>query len=130
MLLTGGVQASACNFIKRDTLAQLFSYEFCEISKSTFFTEYLWTTTSVQKTSIQVFSFEFYKNNWRHLSKEHPRVTASALDTVLENKRIPDELHIQGFCPRYFHYFLLFPCYQKKSSKDYKPFKISSAAFQ
>ena len=36
----------ACNFIKKDTLAQLFSWEFCEISKNTFFTEHLWTTAS------------------------------------------------------------------------------------
>ena len=27
----------ACNFIKKDTLAQVFSCEFCEISKNTFF---------------------------------------------------------------------------------------------
>ena len=27
----------ACNFIKKNTLAQLFSWEFCEISKNTFF---------------------------------------------------------------------------------------------
>ena len=26
--------------------AQVFSYEFCEISKNTFFTEHLWTTAS------------------------------------------------------------------------------------
>ena len=30
------LQASARNFIKRDTLAQVFSCEFCEISKNTF----------------------------------------------------------------------------------------------
>ena len=34
-----------CNFIKKETLAQVFSCEFCEISKNTFFTEHLWTTT-------------------------------------------------------------------------------------
>ena len=28
--------ASACNFIKKETLAQVFSYEFCEIPKNTF----------------------------------------------------------------------------------------------
>ena len=33
-------------FIKKETLAQLFSCEFCEISKKTFFTEHLWTTAS------------------------------------------------------------------------------------
>ena len=27
---------SACNFIKKETLAQVFSCEFCEISKNTF----------------------------------------------------------------------------------------------
>ena len=31
-----------CNFIKKETLAQVFSCEFCEISKKTFFTEPLW----------------------------------------------------------------------------------------
>ena len=36
---TGGVQ--------KEALAQLFSCEFCEISKNTFFTERLWTTASV-----------------------------------------------------------------------------------
>ena len=26
-----------CNFIKKETLAQMFSFEFCETSKNTFF---------------------------------------------------------------------------------------------
>ena len=34
-------------FIKKTTLAQVFSFEFCEISKNTFFTEQLRATTSV-----------------------------------------------------------------------------------
>ena len=42
-------QASVCNFIKKDTLTQVFSSEFCEISKNTFFTEPLWATASVLK---------------------------------------------------------------------------------
>ena len=36
----------ACNFIKKETLTQVFSCEFCEISKNTFFTEHLRTTAS------------------------------------------------------------------------------------
>ena len=32
----------ACNFIKKETLAQVFSCEFCKISKNTFLTEPLW----------------------------------------------------------------------------------------
>ena len=30
------LQASACNFIKNETMAQVFSCELCEISKNTF----------------------------------------------------------------------------------------------
>ena len=33
-------------FIKKETLTQVFSYKFCEISKNIFFTEDLWTTVS------------------------------------------------------------------------------------
>ena len=36
----------ACNFIKKETLTQVFSYKFCEISKNIFFTEDLRTTAS------------------------------------------------------------------------------------
>ena len=36
------LQAYACNFIKKETLARVFSFEFCGISKNTFFTEHLW----------------------------------------------------------------------------------------
>ena len=43
-------EAEACNFIKKETLAQVFSCEFCEIFKNTFSTEHLWTTASVMKT--------------------------------------------------------------------------------
>ena len=32
--------------IKKDTLTQVFSCEFCEISKNTFFSEHLWATAS------------------------------------------------------------------------------------
>ena len=40
-------ESEACNFVKKDTLAQVFSSEFCEISKNTFFIEHLWATASV-----------------------------------------------------------------------------------
>ena len=39
--------ALACNFIEKETLAQMFSCEFCE-TVSTFFTEHLWATASVR----------------------------------------------------------------------------------
>ena len=41
-------QTSACNFIKKETLAQVFSCEFCLISKNTF----------LQNTSVQLLKQE------------------------------------------------------------------------
>ena len=38
----------ACNFIKKETLTQVFSCEFSEISKNTFFTEHVWATDSIK----------------------------------------------------------------------------------
>ena len=40
------IKLQACNFIKKETLAQVFSCGFYEISKNTFFTGQLWTTAS------------------------------------------------------------------------------------
>ena len=41
------LQADARNFIRNEALAQVFSCEFCEISKNTSFKEHLQTTASV-----------------------------------------------------------------------------------
>ena len=45
----------ASNFIKKETLTQVFSCEFCQISKNTFFTEHLRATASA--TAIALFFF-------------------------------------------------------------------------
>ena len=52
------LQASACNFIKKETLAQLFSCEYSEIFMNTFFTEHLWSLLlllDVDQTEKRVF---------------------------------------------------------------------------
>ena len=38
----------ACNFVKKETLTQVLSYGFNEISKNNFFTEDLWATASME----------------------------------------------------------------------------------
>ena len=43
-------QSSVCNFIRKETKVQVFSCEFCKISKNTFFTEPLRVTASADKT--------------------------------------------------------------------------------
>ena len=52
------IKPQACNFIKKETLALVFSYEFCEISQNSFFTEHLWTTASVKT----YFQFSWYQS--------------------------------------------------------------------
>ena len=37
---------NACKFTEKETLAQVFSCEFFEISKNTFFTEHVWAAAS------------------------------------------------------------------------------------
>ena len=51
------IKALACNFIKKETLTQVFSCEFYEISKSTFFTEHLWATAS-DCFGVSIITFE------------------------------------------------------------------------
>ena len=53
--------SKACNnclrpaTLLKETLAQVFSCEFCEISKNTFFTEHLWATASVKINILNPF---------------------------------------------------------------------------
>ena len=59
----------ACNFIKKETLAQVFSCEFCEIFKIIFFTKHLWTTVSAWHYC------KLYNHHWtnKNLKNEKPR---------------------------------------------------------
>ena len=73
------VQASVCNFIKNKTLAEVFFCEFCEISKNTFFTEYLcieiWQITCYLKglrTLLRTLQFVYYSNKAPHLELDNP----------------------------------------------------------
>ena len=47
------ISPNACNFIKKETLAQVFSCEFCEISKNTFFRRTPLVAASVEKVCSQ-----------------------------------------------------------------------------
>ena len=47
------LQAKACNFIEKETLAEVFSCKFGEIFKNIFFTEHLQVTASEKKNEIR-----------------------------------------------------------------------------
>ena len=45
------------NFNKKETLARVFSCEFCGISKNIFFTEHFWATASIKRNVYQICYF-------------------------------------------------------------------------
>ena len=73
----------ACNFIKKETLAQVLSCEFCEISKNTFFTEHLWATASVAVRNVDEIMSEHFEKVCRYLEDEMVPVTTSQLHLKL-----------------------------------------------
>ena len=60
----------ACNFIKKEILAQVFSFEFCEIFKINFFIEQIWWLL----LDVLLWILRYF---WDHLFTEHLWVTAS-----------------------------------------------------
>ena len=63
----------AYNFIEKETLAQLFSCEFCEIFKNSFFTELLWATASadILQNSCELLLLLETKSFYRLLPTRH-----------------------------------------------------------
>ena len=59
------VSFEACNLIKKENLAQVFSCEYCEILRTSFFIEHLpWLLLRLQKTSdFLIFSWGI---EWKH----------------------------------------------------------------
>ena len=52
MFCKKGVLPKSCNFIKKESLALVFSGEFCEISKKTYFIEDLLATASGMRGTV------------------------------------------------------------------------------
>ena len=79
------LQASACrvsflielliknNFIKREALAQVFSYSFCEISKNTSFTRHLGATASALNTWYEWIMHKTFRGHLGRLLNGHVR---------------------------------------------------------
>ena len=90
-------KVAGCNFVKKETLAQVFSYEFCEISWNTFLTEHLWVTASewrryfklASKKSVKtacvctVFFFHYFKY---YVENIFSRITVLYLIVKVERK--------------------------------------------
>ena len=60
-----GLRPQACNFIKKETLVQVLSCKFCEISKNAFLTEHLWATASV--IQVKTFVIHYFFLQWLYV---------------------------------------------------------------
>ena len=75
-----------CNFTKKESLAQVFSCGFCEISKNIFFTEHLRTTTS-QRTQTSLRRIQDVLKKSRRVTTKQDVATTSG-----KRRRIYDVL--------------------------------------
>ena len=82
-----------CNFIKKETLAQVFSCEFCEISKKTLFTEHLRESASQGKT--------FSDSNDKSVNKASRKILL-----LVRNMSFPKITMILRQCCISYHYDL------------------------
>ena len=80
------LQAKACKFIKKETLTQMFSWEFCEIFKNSLFTEHLW--------------WLFLKLDGRLL---HIFFYLKILGRLIKSKTLPLKVETCGRCFLVFH---------------------------
>ena len=62
ILFFNKIAGGACNFIEKETLAQVFPCEFSEISKNTFFYRTLLVATSGQRCSVKKLFLEISQN--------------------------------------------------------------------
>ena len=83
-LASGG----ACYFIKKETLAQIFSSEFCEISENTFFTEHIRTTAS---------TLSLIKKLLALTKRYYPFTTDSWQKNLMEGVNLLQSTHITYF---------------------------------
>ena len=73
----GGGGQRPCNFIKKETLAQVFPYGFCKISKNTFSYRPKFCSFIKKVTLTKVFSCKPCESSNNTFSTEQLRTTAS-----------------------------------------------------
>ena len=78
-------EGQACNFVKRETLAQVFSCEICEICKNIFFTEQLWTTASEFVTEMLIFRSSRLQMFFRSGALKNVAILDKVAGLVLKN---------------------------------------------
>ena len=84
------LQASVCNFIKKEALAQVFSCEFCEISTNTFSYKIPPATASVS----QKWNAKAFWDPVKHLKYSFPQKWLAAQKNSILDAWRGSEMHI------------------------------------
>ena len=92
------LRPEACNFTKKETLAQVFSCEFCEISKNAFFTEHLWATASINGNRGILFWPSCFRMLPLHYLNFNILYLTSALAQYFQESSLPNVLPILAEC--------------------------------
>ena len=92
LMLSGGIEKQACNFIKKETqVAQVFSCEFCEISKYTFFYRTppgcFWMIINDLNLLLQITSIYFVTAFFLYAEASNP--AKPKMKALLESKLFP-----------------------------------------
>ena len=69
--------------IKKETLVQVFSCKFCEISNNTFFTEHLWATPSVGNSVVITHFLKHFQTQSKDLFKATVKASARRSSTYI-----------------------------------------------
>ena len=86
-------QSPVCNPIKKKTMTQVFSCEFCEIFKNTFFKENLWITASVLQFLMRTTLPELKVVSKNTFFKEHLWLLLLARNLTFSTKAEIDTSH-------------------------------------
>ena len=91
------MRVKACNFIKIESLAQVFSCEFCEISKNTFFTEQLRRLLLLVVTHLNINSLRFKFDSLVQKITGNDDIFMIS-ETKLDNSFPEGRFLIEGYC--------------------------------
>ena len=101
--------AEACNFIKKETLAQVFSYEFYEIFQNTFFDRTSLVAVSQSRSLICEELFEWHEPNIYNLVCCFLWQQSSFLENILLDKQSKKIYRITVLFDSCFSFFILSP---------------------
>ena len=124
------MQVWFCNFIKKETLAQVLSCEFYEISKNKVFTEYL-RTKLIDILQNWVTDLEKKKDNWMNATRIlQIKLNCNSFKSFFfqRTKTLPKPL--KNSCNKYSTKNLFFFCYKIYVLKNFHKFHKKTSVLE